>query len=120
MPALLLAAFCFAVAGWPGLVVGFLWSTVLVYHGTFCINSLAHVRGKARYVTGDDSRNNWLLAVFTMGEGWHNNNHATPRSARHGHRWWEFDVTYMAICALEKVGLAWNVVHKVPKHAKPE
>ena len=54
--------------GWPGLIIGFFWSTVLVYHATFCINSLAHVRGRRRYVTGDDSRNNWLLAVFTMGE----------------------------------------------------
>ena len=76
LPAVVLAGLCYLVAGWSGLVVGFLWSTVLVYHGTFCINSLAHVSGSKRYVTGDDSRNNWLLAVFTMGEGWHNNHHA--------------------------------------------
>jgi stearoyl-CoA desaturase (Delta-9 desaturase) len=76
LPPLALAILCFVVAGWAGLVVGFLWSTVLVYHATFCINSLAHVRGSKRYVTGDDSRNNWLLAFFTMGEGWHNNHHA--------------------------------------------
>jgi stearoyl-CoA desaturase (Delta-9 desaturase) len=67
VPALALAAVCFFVAGWSGLVVGFFWSTVLVYHATFCINSLAHVSGSTRYVTGDDSRNNWLLALFTMG-----------------------------------------------------
>ena len=65
-------------------MVGFVWSTVLVYHATFCINSLAHVHGRKRYVTGDDSRNNWLLAFFTMGEGWHNNHHAYPSSVAPG------------------------------------
>ena len=68
LPAIALAVVCLLVAGWSGLVVGF-WSTVLLYHATFCINSLAAWR-HARYVTGDDSRNNWLLAIFTMGEGW--------------------------------------------------
>jgi stearoyl-CoA desaturase (delta-9 desaturase) len=119
LPAIVLGTLCFALAGWSGFVVGFLWSTVLVYHATFCINSLAHVRGRKRYVTGDDSRNNWLLAVFTMGEGWHNNHHAYQRMARHGHKWWEIDVTYWAICALEKLGLAWNVVRKIPAHQRP-
>ncbi len=75
-------------------MVGFFWSTVLLYHATFCINSLAHVHGRKRYVTGDDSRNNWLLAFFTMGEGWHNNHHAYQSSVRQGFRWWEIDVTY--------------------------
>ena len=69
VPAIILAALCFLVAGWPGLVVGFLWSTVLVYHATFCINSLAHVRGSKRYVTGDDSRNNLLLGDLHHGRG---------------------------------------------------
>ena len=64
VPAIVLAILCFLIAGWPGLVVGFLWSTVAVYHGTFCINSLAHVRGSKRYVTGDDSRNNAWLALL--------------------------------------------------------
>src|SRR6267378_3909396 len=80
-PAVVLAVLCFLVGGWPGLIVGFFWSTVVLYHATFCINSLAHVWGKKRYVTGDDSRNNWLLATFTMGEGWHNNNHAAAQLA---------------------------------------
>ena len=80
----MLAVLCFAVAGWPGLIVGFFWSTVAVDHGTFCINLLAHLVGKRRYVTGDDSRNNWLLAIITMGEGWHNNHHAYQSSARQG------------------------------------
>jgi stearoyl-CoA desaturase (delta-9 desaturase) len=76
VPALALGLACFLIAGWAGLVVGFLWSTVLVYHATFCINSLAHIHGARRYETGDDSRNSLLLALFTMGEGWHNNHHA--------------------------------------------
>lgn len=100
LPALAMAGLCFLIAGWSGLVVGFLWSTVLLYHATFCINSLAHVHGSKRYVTGDDSRNNWLLAAFTMGEGWHNNHHAYQSSARQGFRWWEIDVTYYILVAL--------------------
>src|ERR1044071_9446947 len=76
VPAIVTAGLCFLMAGWSGLVVGFLWSTVLVYHATFCINSLAHVSGRKGYVTGDDSRHNLLLALVTMGEGWHNNHHA--------------------------------------------
>ena len=110
VPAVILAVLCFLIGGWSGLVVGFVWSTVLLYHATFCINSLAHVHGRKRYVTGDDSRNNWLLAFFTMGEGWHNNHHAYPRSAPHGHRWWELDMTHWAICCMKAIGLAWNVV----------
>jgi stearoyl-CoA desaturase (delta-9 desaturase) len=109
LPAIVLAGLCFLVAGWSGLVVGFLWSTVLVYHATFCINSLAHVRGSTRYVTGDDSRNNWLLAVFTMGEGWHNNHHAFQSSVRQGFRWWEIDPTYYFLRALSWTGLVWNL-----------
>ena len=108
-PAFLLAGFCFLVAGWPGLVVGFLWSTVLVYHATFCINSLAHVRGSTRYVTGDDSRNNPLLAVLTMGEGWHNNHHAYQASVRQGFRWWEIDPTYYILRALSWLGIVWDL-----------
>jgi stearoyl-CoA desaturase (Delta-9 desaturase) len=109
LPALGLAALCFLVAGWSGLVVGFLWSTVLVYHATFCINSLAHVSGSTRYVTGDDSRNNWLLALFTMGEGWHNNHHAYQSSARQGFRWWEIDLTYYLLRLLSWVGVVWDL-----------
>jgi stearoyl-CoA desaturase (Delta-9 desaturase) len=109
LPGIVLAVICLALAGWPGLVVGFFWSTVLVYHGTFCINSLAHVRGKKRYVTGDDSRNNWLLAVFTMGEGWHNNHHAYQSSVRQGFRWWEIDCTFYILRALSWTGLVWDL-----------
>jgi len=109
LPAITLAVLCFLVGGWSGLVVGFLWSTVLVYHATFCINSLAHVHGRKRYVTGDDSRNNWLLALFTLGEGWHNNHHAYQSSVRQGFRWWEIDVTYYILKVLSWFGIVWNM-----------
>src|SRR6266446_2738450 len=109
MPALILALLCFVVGGWPGLVVGFFWSTVLVYHATFCINSLAHVHGRKRYVTADDSRNNWFLAVFTMGEGWHNNHHACQSSVRQGFRWWEIDPTFFILKALSWLRLVWDL-----------
>ncbi len=108
-PPFALAVICLAVAGWPGLIVGFFWSTVAVYHGTFCINSLAHLVGKRRYITGDNSRNNWLLAIITMGEGWHNNHHAFQSSARQGFRWWEYDPTFYLLALLERLGLVWNL-----------
>ena len=109
LPAAVVAVLCFLLAGWSGLVVGFLWSTVLLYHATFCINSLAHVHGRKRYVTGDDSRNNWLLAFFTMGEGWHNNHHAYQSSVRQGFRWWEIDVTYYLLKGLSFLGIVWDL-----------
>ncbi len=94
VPPVALGGLCLLLGGWSGLVVGFVWSTLLLYHATFCINSLAHVRGSRRYLTGDDSRNNWLLALLTWGEGWHNNHHAYQSSARQGFRWWEIDPTF--------------------------
>ncbi|HTA99579.1 MAG TPA: acyl-CoA desaturase [Bradyrhizobium sp.] len=109
LPAILIAALCVFIAGWTGLVVGFLWSTVLLYHATFCINSLAHVHGRKRYVTGDESRNNWLLALFTMGEGWHNNHHAYQSSAQQGFRWWELDLTYYILKVLCWLGIVWDL-----------
>jgi stearoyl-CoA desaturase (Delta-9 desaturase) len=105
VPASVLALLCLLIGGGPGVVVGFFWSTVLVYHATFCINSLAHVQGRKRYVTGDDSRNNWFLALFTMGEGWHNNHHAYQSSVRQGFRWWEIDPTYYILKGLSWVRL---------------
>jgi stearoyl-CoA desaturase (Delta-9 desaturase) len=115
LPAVALALACLLVAGWSGLVVGFFWSTVLVYHTTFSINSLAHVCGRRRYVTGDDSRNNWFLAFFTMGEGWHNNHHACQSSVRQGFRWWEVDPTYYLLRALSGLGIVWGL--KTPSEA---
>jgi stearoyl-CoA desaturase (delta-9 desaturase) len=109
LPAILLGVVTWLVASWPGLVVGFFWSTVLLYHGSFAINSLAHVHGKQRYVTGDDSRNNWWLALITMGEGWHNNHHAYMASTRQGFRWWEVDVTYYTLKLLSWLRIVYDL-----------
>ena len=114
LPAALLAALSLLIAGLPGLVVGFCCSTVAVWHATFSINSFAHLIGRQRYVTGDASRNNWLLALLTMGEGWHNNHHAYQASVRQGFRWWEYDPTYYVLRALSWVGLVWDL-HAPPK-----
>jgi stearoyl-CoA desaturase (delta-9 desaturase) len=97
------------IGSWEGLFVGFVLSTVLLYHGTFAINSLAHVVGRRRYVTGDDSRNNWWLALLTMGEGWHNNHHHFCTSARQGFFWWEIDITYYVLRALQALGVVWDI-----------
>ncbi len=109
VPTVMLAVLSFLIGGWPGLVVGFVWSTVAVYHGTFAINSLAHVVGTRRFVTGDDSRNNWWLAIITLGEGWHNNHHAFQSSTRQGFRWYEFDPTYYVLKLFSWVGLVWEI-----------
>lgn len=95
-----LAVGCFVLGGWSGLVVGFLWSTVLLWHGTFTVNSLAHVMGRRRYATGDTSRNSALIAAWTGGEGWHNNHHHFPSSARNGFYWWEYDPTFYGLKVL--------------------
>ena len=109
VPAAILAVACFLVAGWPGLFVGFFWSTVATYHGTFMINSMAHVVGTRRYVTGDDSRNNWWLAIITLGEGWHNNHHAYMASTRQGFRWYEYDPTFYALKTMSWLRLVWDL-----------
>ena len=109
VPAVVLAILTFLSAGWPGLVVGFFWSTILTYHATFSINSIAHGYGSRRYVTGDDSRNSWILAVLAFGEGWHNNHHAYPSSARQGFRWWELDPTFYLLLGLRRLGLIWDL-----------
>ena len=87
------------------LVWGFFVSTIAVYHVTYTINSLAHQIGSQRYDTGDDSRNNFLLAIITLGEGWHNNHHHYPASARQGFFWWEIDLTYYGLCLMSALGL---------------
>jgi sn-1 stearoyl-lipid 9-desaturase len=84
--------------------------TVIVWHQTWAVNSIAHVWGYRNYDTDEDSRNNLFVGVVANGEGWHNNHHADPRSARHGHRWWEIDVTYLAVRLLMLLGLARDVV----------
>ena len=100
LPWVIVAALFLIFGGWQALVVGWIWSTLLLYHGSFSINSLAHVHGNQRYVTGDDSRNNWWLAIITMGEGWHNNHHAYQSSTRQGFRWYEWDLTYYTLKVL--------------------
>jgi stearoyl-CoA desaturase (Delta-9 desaturase) len=109
LPSAVALLICYLIGDWPGVVVGFFWSTVAVYHGTFCINSLAHVHGSKRYVTGDESRNNPWLAFFTMGEGWHNNHHAYQYCVRQGFKWWEWDPTYYLLKGLEKLGVVWDL-----------
>jgi stearoyl-CoA desaturase (delta-9 desaturase) len=96
---------CFLIGGWSGLVVGFFASTVVLWHVTFSVNSAAHVFGRRAYATDDTSRNNWLIAVLTGGEGWHNNHHRYPFTARQGFRWWQIDVSYYTLVALRSVGI---------------
>jgi stearoyl-CoA desaturase (delta-9 desaturase) len=91
------------------LIWGFFVSTVALYHATFTVNSLAHVFGRRRYATRDQSRNNWFLAIFTFGEGWHNNHHHFPGSVRQGFYWWEFDFTYYVLRTLAALGVIWDL-----------
>jgi stearoyl-CoA desaturase (delta-9 desaturase) len=108
-PAFLLGFGLWLWGGWQMLVVGFFWSTVALYHGTFFINSLAHVKGSQRYLTGDDSRNNFWLALITLGEGWHNNHHHYQSSTRQGFKWWEIDITYYILKMLSWTGVVWDL-----------
>ena len=105
LPAILLGATIFAIGGFPVFMWGFVLSTVVLWHCTFSINSLAHVWGSKRFETGDDSRNNFLLALVTFGEGWHNNHHKFMSSARQGLRWWEIDMTYYMLRVLGAIGI---------------
>lgn len=109
LPAVLLGVATFLLRGLSGFFVGFVLSTVVLYHATFAINSLAHGLGRRRFFTGDESRNNWLLALLTFGEGWHNNHHYFPSSARQGFRWYEVDLTYGILKLLEKLRLVWEL-----------
>jgi stearoyl-CoA desaturase (delta-9 desaturase) len=101
--------------GWPALLWGFFVSTTLLWHSTFSINSLAHLIGRRRYATTDDSRNNWLLAVLTMGEGWHNNHHYYQRSTNQGFYWWEIDLTYYILRAMQWLRLV-SDIRVPPRH----
>ncbi len=95
--------------GWQMLVWGFVISTVFCWHATYTINSLSHVFGGQRYRTGDTSRNNWLLAILTLGEGWHNNHHYYPNSVRQGFYWWEYDMTFYVLKLLSWCGIIWDL-----------
>lgn len=91
------------------LVWGVFLRTVVVWHITWSVNSITHLWGYRSYETDEESTNNVIVGFLSNGEGWHNNHHADPRSARHGHQWWEFDVTYLSIRLLQLVGLAGNI-----------
>ena len=115
VPPTVLGVVCWLLGGWSALFTGFFLSTVLTYHGTFFINSLAHVFGKRRYATTDTSRNSFLLAVITLGEGWHNNHHHYQSTANQGFFWWEIDISYYILRALSLVGLVHDL-RTPPKH----
>jgi stearoyl-CoA desaturase (delta-9 desaturase) len=91
------------------LVWGFFVSTVVLFHCTAAINSLTHLWGSQRYATGDESRNNVLLALLTMGEGWHNNHHRFQGTVRQGFYWWEIDVSYYILKFMSILGLVWDL-----------
>jgi stearoyl-CoA desaturase (delta-9 desaturase) len=113
----MIGVLAYLVGGWWGLTWAFAVPQVLSWHGTFTINSLSHVWGSKRYASGDDSRNNPVLALITLGEGWHNNHHHYQSSARQGFFWWEVDFTFYGLKALEAVGLIWDV-RGVPEHIR--
>lgn len=108
------AASAAAIYGVSIMLFGAFVRTVIVWHQTWAVNSIAHVWGYRNYKTDEDSRNNIFVGIVANGEGWHNNHHADPRSARHGHRWWEIDTTYIAIRMLMALGLAKDVVMPSP------
>ena len=109
VPPVALAVTLFFIGGWGLLAWGFFISTVLLWHGTFTINSLSHVFGSVRYRSNDTSKNNFLLALLTLGEGWHNNHHFYQSTANQGWFWWEIDGSYYALKALSLFGLVWDL-----------
>ncbi len=117
LPPIAAGTIAFLIAGFWGLIWAFAIPQVLCWHGTFTINSLSHLWGGRRYATEDDSRNNLVLALITMGEGWHNNHHHYQVAARQGFFWWEIDCTFYVLRALAAVGLIWDL-HGVPDHIK--
>jgi stearoyl-CoA desaturase (delta-9 desaturase) len=115
VPPALLAIACYAIGGFAGLIWGFVVSTTLLWHATYSVNSIAHLFGRRRYQTTDTSRNNWLIALLTFGEGWHNNHHYYQASARNGFFWWEVDFTWYTLRALSALGIVWDL--RVPTPA---
>jgi sn-1 stearoyl-lipid 9-desaturase len=98
-----------AVGGWPLVNWGIFLRVVVGLHATWLVNSATHLWGRRRFATPDDSKNSWWVALLTFGEGWHNNHHAHPVSARHGLAWYEFDPTWIELKFLKALGLVWNV-----------
>lgn len=109
VPPMLLGITCFLIGGFPGLIWGFFFSTVLNYHCTFFINSLAHHFGRQRYRTTDTSRNSLILALLTLGEGWHNNHHYYQSSCAQGFYWWEIDISYYTLKVASWFGIVWDI-----------
>jgi stearoyl-CoA desaturase (Delta-9 desaturase) len=103
----------FAIGGWTGLLWGGLVRIFLVHHVTWSVNSICHTFGRRQFETKDRSRNEWIVGLLAFGEGWHNNHHAFPRSAFHGLRWWQFDLSGYLIWLLERLGLV-REVYRVP------
>ena len=103
-------------SGMQMLVWGFFVSTIILFHCTSTINSLAHKIGRKRFDTSDESRNSFVLALITLGEGWHNNHHHFPAAVRQGFYWWEIDITYYLLRLLSWTGLIWELT-PVPKAA---
>jgi stearoyl-CoA desaturase (delta-9 desaturase) len=114
-----LGVLCYLIGGWSGLLIGFFASTVLLWHVTFTVNSVAHVFGRRVYDTPDTSRNSLLVAIATGGEGWHNNHHRYPFAARQGFRWWQIDTTYYVLRALSFVGVVRDL-RPVPREVVAE
>lgn len=119
VPPVMLGIAVYLLLGWSGLLVGFFLSTVLLWHATFAINSLAHVLGSRPYRSGDDSRNNFVLALLTLGEGWHNNHHYFQASTRQGFHWWQIDITYYVLKVMSWLGII-HSLNPVPKHILEE
>jgi stearoyl-CoA desaturase (delta-9 desaturase) len=113
VPITVLGVVLLAIGGLPFLLWGIFLRTTLGLHATWLVNSATHMWGRQRFMTGDTSTNSFWVAILTFGEGWHNNHHAHPQSARHGLAWYEFDLNWLQISFLEKIGLAWDV--KTPK-----
>ena len=113
VPMIVLGLGLLAIGGWPMVMWGVCFRTVFLLHSTWFVNSATHMWGSKRFATDDDSRNLWWVAYLSFGEGWHNNHHAHPQSARHGLAWYEFDLNWYAIKTLSKLGLTWDV--KLPK-----
>jgi len=109
LPVLVTGVVCALAFGLPGLVWGFGIATTLAFHAPLFVNSAGHVWGARRFATNDSSRNNFVLGALVLGEGWHNNHHHDPCSAKHGFAWWEIDITYYAIWLLSKLRIVWDV-----------
>lgn len=109
IPILIVGVFLFVYGGWGVMLWGVFLRLALMLHATWLVNSATHLWGKTRFETGDDSRNSWWVALLTFGEGWHNNHHAHPTSARHGLRWYEFDLNWIGIRVLQLLGLAHSI-----------